>query len=455
MVHGRNMIYYILFLALFLRLYGIFLLNLGEWDEQFHALVAKNLMENPLRPSLVTDNLVWLDINDWSLCNIWLSKPPMAFWPMAISMKIFGVNEFGLRFPSLVFSLLTIYLAYIIARKLFNEKIGIITAFFYAINGILYEINVGHLSGDHVDTLLHLLFHLSIYVVLFKIEKPSIAIGSILGVVIGLAFLTKWIMAFFIFFVCFSYFVYIKRDLFEIIKFTLSVFVTFLVIVTPWLFWIYNNFPDETILIMKGIIFPISNVVQEHTGPWYYYLNSIRININELVYLPFLFFIYKTMKRPTKQRFLVLAWILIPLILLSISTTKRSAYILMSATPFFIMISLFITYLNQFRFEYKKSIYFIQILFFIFAIRYSLERVKPLKNRFEKPDYRHEMEALINTTDLPSDSLVLVNEPDFIKARFYYGLLGYRYLNDSIINDIRSKGFKVFNNVKGKYVLVE
>jgi 4-amino-4-deoxy-L-arabinose transferase-like glycosyltransferase len=206
---------------------------------------------------------------------------------------------------------------------------------------------------------------------------------------------------------------------------------------------------------MKGIIFPISNVVQEHTGPWYYYLNSIRININELVYLPFLFFIYKTMKRPTKQRFLVLAWILIPLILLSISTTKRSAYILMSATPFFIMISLFITYLNQFRFEYKKSIYFIQILFFIFAIRYSLERVKPLKNRFEKPDYRHEMEALINTTDLPSDSLVLVNEPDFIKARFYYGLLGYRYLNDSIINDIRSKGFKVFNNVKGKYVLVE
>ncbi|MBK8626955.1 MAG: glycosyltransferase family 39 protein [Saprospiraceae bacterium] len=63
-------------------------------------------------------------------------------------MKIFGINEFGLRFPSLIFSLLTILLAFNIARKLYYEKIGLITAFFYAVNGILYEINIGLLSGS-------------------------------------------------------------------------------------------------------------------------------------------------------------------------------------------------------------------------------------------------------------------------------------------------------------------
>ncbi len=39
------------------------------------------------------------------------------------------------------------------------------------------------------------------------------------------------------------------------------------------------------------MIHPVNNVVQEHSGPWYYYLNSIRINVNELIYIPIMYLI--------------------------------------------------------------------------------------------------------------------------------------------------------------------
>lgn len=455
MLNRRNLIFYVLILAFFIRVYGMLFLDLGGWDEQFHALVAKNLMNNPFHPSLITDNLVMLDIDDWSLCHIWLSKPPLAFWPMAMSMKVFGVNEFALRLPSLIFSLLTIYLAYVIGKRLFGEKIGIITAFLYSVNGMLYQLNTGILSGDHVDTLLHLLCHLTMYVLLFKIEKPGIFIGSLIGFIIGLAFLTKWIMAFFIFFICFMYYIYVKRDFIVISKFGLFAVISFLMTVTPWLWWINTEFPEETRLILKGIITPISNVIQGHDGAWYYYLNSIRININELVYLPLLLFIYQTIKHSTRERVFVFLWIMVPLLLLSISSTKREVYIFISATPFFIIISLFIDYLNQYKLNYRKTVFFIQLLFFIVAIRYCVERVKPWKPRLEKPGFRKEMEALIGKTALPTDSIVLINEPNYIKARYYYGLLGYRYLNDSIIHTIKLRGFEVYNHVNGKYIRVD
>ncbi|MBK9257399.1 MAG: glycosyltransferase family 39 protein [Saprospiraceae bacterium] len=442
----------ILALAFAIRIYGIIVLSLGVWDERFHALVAKNMMFNPLTPVLINDGLISLDSNDWSLNEIWLSKPPLTFWIISLSLKVFGINELGLRFPSLIFSLISVYLAFLIGKKLYNEKVGLIAAFFYAINGMLYEINIGLFSGDHVDTLFHLLLQSAVYITI-SYSKNFIRTGVLIGLLTGLAFLCKWIMAFFILIICLSYFIYINRNLKDILKYILTSNITMTFIILPWMIWINYSFPEETAAMMQGIINPITTVVQEHSGPWYYYLNSIRININELIYLPLIFLIYKSRIRITKEKFLLLVWIFIPLILLSISSTKREVYIILSAMPFFILISLFIQYLDKifYNHKYRKIAVFIQVLFFIAAARYSIERIKPFKPRLKKPEYRIEMEKLIASHNISSDSIVLFNEPNYIDARFYYNLIGYRYLNDSTINSIKSKGYKVFENQAGIY----
>lgn len=47
----------------------------------------------------------------------------------AVSTKIFGLNNFAIRFPSVIFGILTIWLVYLLGKELFNKKVGLIAAF--------------------------------------------------------------------------------------------------------------------------------------------------------------------------------------------------------------------------------------------------------------------------------------------------------------------------------------
>jgi len=76
---------------------------LQDWDERFHALVAKNMMDNPFKPMLRAESIIPYNIEDWCCNHIWVHKQPLFLWFMALSMKIFGVSVlhllFFLRFP--------------------------------------------------------------------------------------------------------------------------------------------------------------------------------------------------------------------------------------------------------------------------------------------------------------------------------------------------------------------
>jgi 4-amino-4-deoxy-L-arabinose transferase-like glycosyltransferase len=83
---------------------------LWDQDEAAYAGFAKNMVEsgNWLMPEFM-----WSEVH---------RKPPLHFWNIAISYKIFGINEFAVRFPSVVFVLLTLTLTYFGGKKIFGEK---------------------------------------------------------------------------------------------------------------------------------------------------------------------------------------------------------------------------------------------------------------------------------------------------------------------------------------------
>ncbi len=58
----------------------------------------------------------------------YLDKPPFLFWISALSMKIFGVNNFSYRFPSFLFSMLAVYATYKFSLLYYSEKIAILSA---------------------------------------------------------------------------------------------------------------------------------------------------------------------------------------------------------------------------------------------------------------------------------------------------------------------------------------
>ena len=112
--------------GLFLRFYTSADFYLHQWDERYHALVAKNLMSHPFKPTLYENPVLPYDFKDWMGNHIWLHKQPVPLWSMAASMRLFGVNEIALRLPSMIMSTLGIWITYSIGKYLFNKRIGFI-----------------------------------------------------------------------------------------------------------------------------------------------------------------------------------------------------------------------------------------------------------------------------------------------------------------------------------------
>jgi len=149
-------------------------------------------------------------------------------------------------------------------------------------------------------------------------------------------------MSFFVLLVSLPLIIFISNGLMDSLKGYLVILASYIVTILPWTLWIYHSYPTESISMLNGLVAPVISVIQEHQGKCYYYINAIRIYINELVYLPLLFLIYYSFKRLTFNRLLLCTWIFIPLILLSIASIKREVYIMIIAMPVFILIGLFI-----------------------------------------------------------------------------------------------------------------
>jgi len=54
----------------------------------------------------------------------YLDKPPFLFWVSATSMKVFGVNNFGYKLPSVLFGLFALFATYKLAKRLYGEITG-------------------------------------------------------------------------------------------------------------------------------------------------------------------------------------------------------------------------------------------------------------------------------------------------------------------------------------------
>lgn len=54
----------------------------------------------------------------------YFDQPPLFFWLGGLSIKIFGLNNFGLRFPSVLLFAGTSWLLFLVSKKLFNTNSG-------------------------------------------------------------------------------------------------------------------------------------------------------------------------------------------------------------------------------------------------------------------------------------------------------------------------------------------
>ena len=138
----------ILSLGFFISLLDPFL---TLWDEQFHALVAKNLAENPLKPMLVTDPVLPFDSKNWIGNHIWLHKQPFFLWCIALSIKLFDPTALAVRIPSIILHAFLPIIVYRIGKHLKNANTGFYAAIFVGVSSFALELVAGRHSTDHND----------------------------------------------------------------------------------------------------------------------------------------------------------------------------------------------------------------------------------------------------------------------------------------------------------------
>ena len=458
-LYWKNSLVFILLIGGLLRGFVSYELHLHRWDEQFHALVAKNMMDYPLTPTLYKKPVIEYDFKDWTHNHVWLSKQPLPFWLMAGAMKIFGVNEFSVRISSFLLALATIVLTFLIGFFLFNKKVALLAAFFHAIHGLSIELTGGKVSSDHVEVAFLFFFEMGILFSVLFMKGNKKYFLTLVGVSVGLAFLCKWIVSFFIVFIFVTVQIFREQNIRAKVIFQQALWISSiaLVIILPWQIYIFGTFPRESFWMYREIFTPIKESIQGHEGGLLFYINEIRIIFGELIYFPLLWLCFIIVKKRRFKWIILGMWIFIPLILFSIAETKRYTYILISAPAFFILTAIFFYYVLSLRNKLRINNFFIisfAFLLILLPVRYCFERVKPMEEReiLSRPAWQSALEELADDSLFPNDRIVIFNEPNYVQAMFYWDFIVYdRTLKKSQIDKLKREGYIVYENFNGGY----
>ncbi len=131
--------------------------HLFDWDEINFAESAREM--------LTTGNYLRVQI-DYQ--PFW-EKPPLFIWIQALSMKVFGVNEFAARFPNAVVGIMTLLTFYFVGKRLIDARFGFLWALAYlgSVTPHLY------FKSGIIDPLFNYFMFLSVLFLLPTLKKES------------------------------------------------------------------------------------------------------------------------------------------------------------------------------------------------------------------------------------------------------------------------------------------
>ena len=265
---------------------------LGAWDERYHALVARHLMEHPLVPTLVEHPLVDVGPGRWTAAHVWLHKPPIALWLMAGAMAVFGPGEFALRVPSLVLGTGAVACTYLLARVFLGRTESLVAAAFHAWHGRCALVGAGFLPTDHVDAILWALVGLGGCLAAWTARAAAAGRGRALragslavGVVLGLAWLTKeWpalvIVAFFGFCLAAR-----RIPMRAILAATGAALAVGILIALPWTLYTERAFPTDFAYASGRGSLRFFHPVEGHGGSWAFHLARLPLDYGPQVWL--------------------------------------------------------------------------------------------------------------------------------------------------------------------------
>lgn len=325
----------LLLAGLIVRGYAASERTLHEWDERYHAVVAKHLAVHPLTPTLYDDPALPFDYRNWMGNHVWLHKPPMALWLMAASLRLFGPDELALRFPSVALSTFGVLLTFLIGRRLFDARTALLAAAFQAVNGFLVALVSGRAPTDHVDVALITFVELGVYLSMIEVDRGDWASRVALGAALGAGLLTKWYPALLILplWLALSW---QRRRTAETAVAGLGIVAVAALLVGPWCWHIARTFPDEAVWEWQYGLAHTGAAVEEQGGTPFFYLADMPKFFGELVYVPVAWAAMSAFRRRSRPLGFVVLWFAVPYLVFSAAATKMPAYVMIGAPAIFL-----------------------------------------------------------------------------------------------------------------------
>ena len=231
----------------------------------------------------------------------YFSKPPLLPGIIALVCFVFGNSFFVIKMISVLIYCVNSYVIFLISKKLYkNFDLALLTATSFF---LMPAVSVSSFLVS-TDVVLVLFWSLALLQTLVIKEKPSILNFILLGVFVGLAFLTKYAAIYFIVSMMFLLFEKIMRNIFFKNKlFILCFILTFIVIIAPNIIWNINNnwatfehTADNAALDRSGL----------HLTESLKFVGSQIIMVGPLIFLFFIFGFVKNFINDFNTRFLLI-----------------------------------------------------------------------------------------------------------------------------------------------------
>jgi 4-amino-4-deoxy-L-arabinose transferase-like glycosyltransferase len=414
---------------------------LHHWDERFHALVAKNLIADPLKPTLYRSPAIEYDYRDWTGNHIWLHKPPFALWSMAASMWALGVDATVMRLPSVVWSTATILLTFAIGAKLFDRRTALLASTFLAFNGFLIALASGRRVADHVDTALILWFALSVWLALARSRSHA---GVVLcGVAVGCAFLSKSfpaLLALPVIVVAMAQELTWKQAL----RRTAASALIAILVALPWTIYIWTQWPAEAEWELAYTLRHVSQTLEGANANPFAYARELPRFFGELTPVSLALAAVWLVRRSVPPAMAVLiVWIALPYGLFSTAITRMPGFVMISA-PAIVLVHAYVWWRLRdvsagLSWPRRTALGMLLAIMVLLPIRYLLEPTGPLERRDRWPASTELLRTL--EARLGLDDAVIFNMPNAIEAMFYSPYTVYEGLpSEAQVRQITKQG---------------
>jgi len=248
------LIFLIIIVAAILRL-----VNLGSGDpisdEATNAFRSLGMIDFDASAAQPTP-WEWLDPDlPWWARLSFHDHPLLTFYIEHWSMRIFGETDFAYRLPAAVFGLLSVYWLYLLGCRLFNERVGLLSA-------VTLAVTVNHVYVSRIGLQeSYAIFFILLISYLFWRALDDRRYFLLLGAAVGFGLLAKY-TTFIAVVICLVYAAIFRRDIFKNKSFYLAVGLAILII-TPSI--IYNLMLYKT---FGHFDFQISHILGDYPESW-------------------------------------------------------------------------------------------------------------------------------------------------------------------------------------------